>query len=33
MNVLANDNELLKYIKMWNKIKALLNKRLYKTPG
>ena len=32
MNVLANDNELLKYIKIWNKIKDLLNKRLYSKP-
>ena len=32
MNVLANDNELLKYIEIWNKIKALLNKRLYNEP-
>ena len=29
MNVLPNDNELLKYIEIWNKIKALLYKRLY----
>ena len=26
MNVLANDNELLKYIKIWNKIETLFNK-------
>ena len=26
MNVLANDNELLKYIEIWNKTEALLNK-------
>ena len=26
MNVLANDNELLKYIEIWNKIEALFNK-------
>ena len=24
MNVLANDNDLLKYIKIWNKIETLL---------
>ena len=29
MNVLANDDELLKYIEIWNKIKLLLNKILY----
>ena len=28
MNVLANDNELLKYIEIRNKIEALLNKKL-----
>ena len=27
MNVLANDNELLKYIEIRNKIEALLNKK------
>ena len=27
MNVLANDNELLKYIQVWNKIETLLNKK------
>ena len=27
MNLLANDNELLKYIEIWNKIKALFNKK------
>ena len=27
INVLANDNELLKYIQIWNKIKILLNKK------
>ena len=27
MNVLANDNELLKYIEMWNKIESLINKK------
>ena len=32
MNVLANDNELLKYIEIWNKITALLNKKLYSEP-
>ena len=32
MNVLANDNQLLKYIKIWNKSKALLNKSLYNIP-
>ena len=26
-NVLANDNELLKYIKIWNKIETLFNKK------
>ena len=26
MNVLANDNELLKYIEIWNKIETLFNK-------
>ena len=30
MNVLANDNELLKYIEIWNKIEALFNKRFNK---
>ena len=30
MNVLVNDNELLKYIEMWNKIESLLNKNLIK---
>ena len=30
MNVLANDNELLKYIKIWNKIETLLNKKFNK---
>ena len=30
MNVLANDNELLKYIEIWNKIEALFNKKLNK---
>ena len=28
MNVLADDNELLKYVEMWNKIVALFNKKL-----
>ena len=32
INVLANDNELLKHIEIWNKIKALINKRLYNEP-
>ena len=32
MNVLADDNELLKYVEIWNKIKALLNKRMYNIP-
>ena len=32
MNVLGNNNELLKYIKIWNKIKASLNKQLYNIP-
>ena len=27
MNVVANDNELLKYIETWNKIEALFNKK------
>ena len=27
MNVLANNNELLKYIEVWNKIEALFNKK------
>ena len=27
MTVLANDNELLKYIEIWNKFEALLNKK------
>ena len=27
MNVLANDNELLKYIEIWNKIEALFSKK------
>ena len=30
MNFLANDNELLKYIEIWNKIKNLLNKKFSK---
>ena len=30
MNVLADDNELLKYIEMWNKIESLLNKKINK---
>ena len=34
MNVLANDNELLKYIEIWNRIETLFNKnnknRLFK---
>ena len=30
MNVLANDNELLKYIEIWNKIEFLSNKNLIK---
>ena len=29
MNVLANDNELLKYIKIWNKTETLLNKKRF----
>ena len=32
MNVLADDNELLKYVEKWNKIKILLNKRFYNIP-
>ena len=30
MNVLANDNELLKYIEIWNKIESLFNKKFNK---
>ena len=30
MNVLANNNELLKYIEIWNKIEAFFNKKIYK---
>ena len=30
MNVLANDNELLKYIEIWNKIETLFNKKFNK---
>ena len=30
MNVLANDNELLKYTEIWNKIEALFNKKFNK---
>ena len=30
MNVLINDNELLKYIKVWNKIESLFNKKINK---
>ena len=30
MNVLANDNELLKYIEIWNNIEALFNKKFNK---
>ena len=30
MNVLANDNELLKYTEKWNKIEALINKKFNK---
>ena len=30
MNILANEYELLKYIKIWNKIEALLNKKFNK---
>ena len=30
MNVLANDDELLKYIKIWNKIESLFNKKVNK---
>ena len=30
MNVLANDNELLKYIEIWNKIEYLFNKKFNK---
>ena len=32
VNVLADDNELLKYVEIWNKIKTLLNQRLYNIP-
>ena len=31
INVLANNNELLKYIEIWNKIEALFNKKINKT--
>ena len=30
MNVLANDNELLKYIEIWNEIELLFNKKFNK---
>ena len=30
VNVLANDNELLKYIQIWNKTEALFNKKFNK---
>ena len=30
MNVLANDNELLKYIEIWNKVEALFNRKFNK---
>ena len=30
MNVLANDNELLKYSEMWNKIETLFHKKFNK---
>ena len=30
MDVLANDNELLKYVEIWNKIEALFNKKINK---
>ena len=30
MNILANNNELLKYIEIWNKIKSLFNKKFNK---
>ena len=30
MNVLADNDELLKYIKIWNKIEALFNKKFNK---
>ena len=30
MNVLADNDELLKRIEIWNKIKALFNKKFYK---
>ena len=30
INVLANDNELLKYIEIWNKIEYLFNKKFNK---
>ena len=32
MNVLANDNELLICIEIWDKIETLLNKRLHTRP-
>ena len=30
MNVLVNNNELLKYIEIWNKIESLFNKKFNK---
>ena len=30
MNVLTNDNKLLKYIEIWNKLEALFKKKLMK---
>ena len=32
MNVLADNDELLKYIKIWNKMKALFNKKFNNRP-
>ena len=32
INVLANDNELLKYIEIWNKLEALFNKKFNSKP-
>ena len=31
MNILASDNELLKYVEIWNKIEALFNKKFNKS--
>ena len=32
MNVLSNNNELLKYIEIWNKIKSLFNEKFNSKP-